>query len=83
MIWWLKTRTGRLLTGISAFLGMLGLSYLKGRSAANSERLASDAKEYRDERQQIDEEISGIGGTDVDRVAKLRDIARGRGQGSD
>lgn len=83
MILWLKTRTGRLLAGVSAFLGMLGLAYLKGRSAANSARSERDAREYRDERQKIDDEVSGIGGTDAERVDSLQRIARRRGQGAD
>jgi hypothetical protein len=78
MIQWLKTRTGRALAGISVFLGMLGLSYLKGRSAANSERLARDAKEYMDERKRIDREISGVGSTDAERIRLLQGIAKRR-----
>jgi hypothetical protein len=63
---------------IGAFLGALLVAYGRGRSDANTARQARDAKDYRNERQKIDAEISGIGSTDSERIDRLRDIERKR-----
>jgi hypothetical protein len=73
----------RFLAGISAFLGMLGLAWLRGRSAARSERDRKDAKDYVNERKKIDAEIGSIGGTDSERVSQLQSIAKRRGASKD
>jgi hypothetical protein len=73
----------RVLAGISAFLGMLGLAWLRGRSAARSERDRKDAKDYVNERKRIDAEVSSVGSTDSERVRLLQDIAKRRGGSKD
>jgi len=80
---WLHTRIGRAVAAIFAFLGMLGLAWLKGRSQANSAHAAQQAKDYKNERKRIDDEISGIGGNDADNIKRLQSIAKRRGAGSD
>jgi hypothetical protein len=80
---WLHTRIGRAVTAISALLGMLGLAWLKGRSQANSAHAAQQAKDYKNERKRIDDEISGIGGNDADNIKRLQSIAKRRGAGAD
>jgi hypothetical protein len=74
---------GGIFAGIGAILAAWFFGRYKGGSDARAKRAAKDAKEYRDERQKIDTEISGIGGTDSERIERLRDIARGRGQSPD
>jgi len=71
----------RVLAGISAFLGMLGLAWLRGRSAARSERDRKDAKDYVNERKRIDAEVSSVGSTDAERISVLQGIAKRRGTG--
>ena len=84
MIWaGLRTRAGRALTGVLALLAALGFAWARGRSDANSTRQARDAKDYSEERGQIDDEISGIGGTDADRIRMLDGIAGRRGARKD
>ena len=87
MLWalwrWVNTGAGKALGVALTILGALGLAWAKGRSDARSQREAKDAKDYRDERQKIDDEISGIGGTDAERISRLRDIANRRGGSKD
>jgi hypothetical protein len=72
---WLKARLWAILSAVTAILAVVGAIYGKGRSDANTARQARDAKDYRNERQKIDDEISGIGSTDRERIDRLRDIS--------
>ena len=80
---WLKARIVAALTALTALLAVLGAVYGKGRSDARKTRSAQDNEDYRNERQKIDSEVSGIGGTDADRIRVLNDIAGRRGQSKD
>ena len=80
---WLKARIVAALTALTALLAVLGAVYGKGRSDARKTRAAADDREYRDERQKIDAEISGIGASDADNIKRLQSIANRRGTGSD
>jgi len=71
----IKARIYAALVAIGAFLGALLVAYGRGRSDANTARQARDAKDYRNERQNIDDEISGIGSTDRERIDRLRNIS--------
>jgi len=79
-VWlWLKARIWAALAALTAILALLGAAYGKGRSAARSERDMQDARDYQNERQKIDDEISGIGGNDADNIKRLQSIAKRRG----
>jgi hypothetical protein len=80
---WLKARMWAVLSALTAILAVLGAVYGKGRSDARKTRAADDDREYRDERQKVDAEISGIGGNDADNIKRLQSIAKRRGTGSD
>ena len=80
---WLKTRLLAALTALTAILAVLGAVYGKGRSDQRKTREKRDAQDYIKERQKIDNEVSGIGGTDADRIRVLQDIAGRRGQSKD
>ena len=78
---WLKARLWAILSAITAILAVLGAVYGKGRSDANRTRQARDDRAHIKERSKIDDEISGIGSTDADRIERLRTIANRRGSG--
>ena len=80
---WLKARIVAALSALTAILAVLGAVYGKGRVAERKTRSAQDNEDYRNERQKIDSEVSGIGGTDADRIRVLNDIAGRRGQSKD
>ena len=80
---WFKARLWAVLSALTAILAVLGAVYGKGRSDARKTRAAADDREYRNERQKIDAEISGIGGNDADNIKRLQSIAKRRGTGSD
>ena len=67
---------------LGAVVAASGL-WLGGKAKQRRERAAEDAREYRDERKEIDDEESGIGATDGERVKQLREIANRRGRGKD
>ena len=77
------SQIGQWLAGVMALLAVVGGAWIKGRQSAKRDRAAKDAKDYRDERKDIDDEVSGIGGADADRVKQLHDIADRRGGGKD
>ena len=83
MMMWLKARLWAILSAITAILAVLGAVYGKGRSDANRTRQARDDRAHIKERGKIDDEISGIGSTDRERIERLRAIAKRRGTGSD
>lgn len=64
-----------LIEAIGAALAAIAAAFWFGRRSQRKDADAKQAKEYRDERKKIDDEISGIGGSDADRISKLRDIA--------
>lgn len=72
---WLKTRLFAALSALTAILAVLGAVYGKGRADQRKTREKRDAQDYIDERKKIDSEVSGIGGTDADRIRVLNDIA--------
>ena len=78
MMMWLKARLWAILSAITAILAVLGAVYGKGRSDANRTRQARDDKAHIKERSKIDDEISGIGSTDRERIDRLRAIERSR-----
>ena len=78
MMMWLKARLWAILSAITAILAVLGAVYGKGRSDASRTRQARDDKAHIKERSKIDDEISGIGSTDADRIERLRAIERKR-----
>ena len=80
---WLKARIVAALTALTAILTVLGAVYGKGRADQRKTREKRDAQDYIKERQKIDSEVSGIGGTDADRIRVLNDIAGRRGQSKD
>ena len=78
MLVWLKARIWAALAAAGAILAVLGSVYGKGRSDANRTRQARDDRAHIKERSKIDDEISGIGSTDADRIERLRAIERSR-----
>lgn len=64
-----------LIEAIGAVLAAIAAAFWFGRRSQRKDTDAKQAREYRDERKKIDDEISGIGGSDADRISKLRDIA--------
>ena len=75
---WIKARLWAILSAITAILAVLGAVYGKGRSDASRTRQARDDKAHIKERSKIDDEISGIGSTDQQRIDRLRAIERSR-----
>ena len=76
---WLRTHFYAILFGIKAAL--LTLAYAKGRRDANNKHDRQGLEDYRNERQDIDDEISSVGSTDAERVKRLQSIAHRRGAG--
>lgn len=75
---WIKARLWAILSAITAILAVLGAVYGKGRSDASRTRRARDDRAHIKERSKIDDEISGIGSTDQQRIDRLRAIERSR-----
>ena len=80
---WLKARIWAALSGLGALLAVVGGIYLKGRSDARKSAQLKQQREYINERKKIDAEISGIGGTDAERIDRLQSIAKRRGASTD
>ena len=78
MLVWLKARIWAALAAAGTFLAVLGAVYGKGRSDASRTRQARDDRAHIKERSKIDDEISGIGSTDQQRIDRLRAIERSR-----
>lgn len=70
---------GGLLAGLVAALAAWVLGRSQGASGAREKRAAQDARDYQDERREIDGEDLGIGAGDAERIDRLRDIAKRRG----
>ena len=70
---------GGLLAGVVAVVGALILGRWQGASSAREKRAGQDARDYQNERREIDSEDLGIGASDSERVDRLRDIAKRRG----
>ena len=74
---------GGIIAGVGAVVVALVLGRWQGGRDATAKRDAQDGKDYIKERGKIDDEISGIGGSDSDTVKRLRGIANRRGAGKD
>ena len=72
---------GGILAGLGAVVAALALGRWQGASKANQDRASKDAKDYKNERQEIDDDLRGIGGDDDARRRQLHDIAKRRGSG--
>ena len=70
---------GGLLAGVIAALAAWAFGRSQGASGAREKRAAQDARDYQNERREIDSEDLGIGASDTERVDRLRDIAKRRG----
>ena len=69
---------GGILASIGAIIAALFLGRYTGGRDARAKRDAQDGKDYIRERSKIDDEVSGIGGSDSDTVKRLRAIERKR-----
>ena len=74
---------GGIVAGIGAIIAALFLGRYTGGRDAKAKRRADDAESYIKERSKIDDEVSGIGGSDSDTVKRLRGIANRRGTSKD
>ena len=70
-----------LIETVGAIIAAIGAAWFFGRRSQRKDTAAKGAKEYADERKKIDSEVSGIGASDSERVAQLREIAKRRGSG--
>jgi hypothetical protein len=60
-------------------VGALILGRWQGASGAREKRAGQDARDYQNERREIDSEDLGIGASDAERQRMLNDIAKRRG----
>jgi hypothetical protein len=74
---------GGILAGVVSVVAALVLGRWQGAARAKADRAAKDAKDYRNERQEIDRTDIGVGATDRQRIERLRGIADRRGAGKD
>jgi hypothetical protein len=70
---------GGLLAGVVAVVGALILGRWQGASSAREKRAGQDARDYQNERREIDNQDLGIGASDAERQRMLSDIAKRRG----
>ncbi len=72
-----------ILETIAAIIAAIAAAWFFGRKSQRKDTAAQGAKDYKNERKRIDDEISGIGGNDADNIGRLQSIAKRRGAGAD
>lgn len=81
--WISGSKVGRAFASVLAALAVVWYAFAQGKARQREDRQAQDAKDYSDERQKIDDDVSGIGGSDRERIERLQSIHDRRGSGKD